>query len=138
MWSILKWNKICWIIREILIRWISFIRIKKLNSLFNLNNEKGSSYIRNSLRYLKNQILITQDSWWNQCRYLWWINIHSNFNSISRRFLSINQHNFKQRNINKLTYRYPRGESYLDLISRIEPILYEIERSKEPVVVIAH
>jgi len=38
----------------------------------------------------------------------------------------------------KLKYRYPRGESYLDLIQRIEPIIYEIERSKDPVIIIAH
>lgn len=45
---------------------------------------------------------------------------------------------FQERKVNKLTYRYPRGESYLDLISRIEPVIFEIERSREPVVVIAH
>ncbi|CAD8177796.1 unnamed protein product [Paramecium pentaurelia] len=45
---------------------------------------------------------------------------------------------FAERKVNKLTYRYPRGESYLDLISRIEPIIYEIERSREPVLVIGH
>jgi len=38
----------------------------------------------------------------------------------------------------KLNYRYPRGESYMDLISRIEPVLYEIERSVDPVIVIGH
>ena len=40
--------------------------------------------------------------------------------------------------MNKLCYRYPRGESYLDLISRIEPIIFEIERSRVTVIVIAH
>lgn len=40
--------------------------------------------------------------------------------------------------MNKLTYRYPRGESYLDLISRVEPVIFEIERSRIPVIVIAH
>mmetsp|Transcript_29799 Transcript_29799/g.27285 ORF Transcript_29799/g.27285 Transcript_29799/m.27285 type:complete len:120 (+) Transcript_29799:1055-1414(+) len=44
----------------------------------------------------------------------------------------------KERKSDKLRYRYPRGESYLDLINRVEPILFEIERSKEPVLVIAH
>jgi len=44
----------------------------------------------------------------------------------------------KERKSDKLNYRYPRGESYLDVIQRIEPIIFEIERSKEPVVVVAH
>ena len=42
----------------------------------------------------------------------------------------------KERTNDKLTYRYPRGESYLDLIHRIEPIIFEIERSKVPVIVV--
>jgi broad specificity phosphatase PhoE len=44
----------------------------------------------------------------------------------------------QERNANKLSYRYPRGESYLDLISRLEPIIFEMERSHEPIVIIAH
>jgi broad specificity phosphatase PhoE/predicted kinase len=38
----------------------------------------------------------------------------------------------------KLTYRYPRGESYLDVIRRLEPIIVELEREKRPVLVVAH
>ena len=38
----------------------------------------------------------------------------------------------------KKLIRYPRGESYLDLISRVEPIIFEIERSRSPVIVVAH
>jgi len=38
----------------------------------------------------------------------------------------------------KLRYRYPRGESYLDVIQRLEPVLIELERQRAPVVVIAH
>lgn len=44
----------------------------------------------------------------------------------------------KDRNEDKLKYRYPRGESYLDVIQRIEPIIFEIERTKSPVVVVGH
>lgn len=43
-----------------------------------------------------------------------------------------------ERDKDKLRYRYPRGESYLDIIQRIEPIIYEIERSKEPIVIVGH
>jgi broad specificity phosphatase PhoE len=38
----------------------------------------------------------------------------------------------------KLRYRYPRGESYEDVITRLDPILIEIERQREPVIVVAH
>lgn len=38
----------------------------------------------------------------------------------------------------KLRYRYPRGESYLDLVQRVKPVVMEIEREKRPALVIAH
>ena len=38
----------------------------------------------------------------------------------------------------KLRYRYPRGESYLDVITRLLPLQVEIERQRAPVVVVAH
>ena len=39
---------------------------------------------------------------------------------------------------NKLTYRYPRGESYVDVIRRLEPVILELERERRPVLVVAH
>lgn len=44
----------------------------------------------------------------------------------------------RARREDKLNYRYPRGESYLDLIARIEPVVIEIERSDEPLVIVGH
>lgn len=38
----------------------------------------------------------------------------------------------------KLTYRYPRGESYLDVIRRLEPVIVELERERRPVLVVSH
>jgi len=38
----------------------------------------------------------------------------------------------------KLTYRYPRGESYEDIIQRLEPVILEIERSKHPILIVSH
>jgi 6-phosphofructo-2-kinase / fructose-2,6-biphosphatase 2 len=32
------------------------------------------------------------------------------------------------RDMNKLTYRYPGGESYEDLVARLEPVIMELER----------
>ena len=34
--------------------------------------------------------------------------------------------------------RYPRGESYTDLIARLEPIAHEMERQREPLLIVAH
>eukprot|EP01060_Flectonema_neradi_P004663 TRINITY_DN13038_c1_g1_i1.p1 TRINITY_DN13038_c1_g1~~TRINITY_DN13038_c1_g1_i1.p1 ORF type:complete len:513 (+),score=76.48 TRINITY_DN13038_c1_g1_i1:44-1582(+) len=38
----------------------------------------------------------------------------------------------------KYTFRYPGGESYQDLVQRLEPVLMEMESSKRPVLVVAH
>eukprot|EP00439_Symbiodinium_sp_Y106_P041933 s3526_g5.t1 len=38
----------------------------------------------------------------------------------------------------KFEYRYPRGESYTDLISRLEPMAHEMERAQETLLVVAH
>jgi len=42
------------------------------------------------------------------------------------------------RKADKLRYRYPRGESYLDVINRLDPLINELERLTHPLVVIAH
>ena len=43
---------------------------------------------------------------------------------------------FEARKRDKLRYRYPRGESYLDVIQRLEPVIFELERATSPVVVV--
>jgi len=43
---------------------------------------------------------------------------------------------WKARMSDKLKYRFPMGESYIDLINRVEPIIFAIERSKEHVIVV--
>merc|ERR1712228_639253 len=45
---------------------------------------------------------------------------------------------FEKRKANKLTYRYPQGESYKDVIKRLEPVIFELERATKPILVIAH
>jgi broad specificity phosphatase PhoE/predicted kinase len=42
------------------------------------------------------------------------------------------------RQLDKFRYRYPRGESYQDVIQRLEPIIFELERQRAPVVLIGH
>ncbi|XP_062210921.1 6-phosphofructo-2-kinase/fructose-2,6-bisphosphatase-like [Phragmites australis] len=50
----------------------------------------------------------------------------------------IKPEDYESRRKDKLRYRYPRGESYLDVIQRLEPVIIELERQRAPVVVIAH
>jgi broad specificity phosphatase PhoE len=45
---------------------------------------------------------------------------------------------YDARKADKLTYRYPRGESYEDVIQRLDPVIIELERQRQPILVIAH
>jgi broad specificity phosphatase PhoE len=45
---------------------------------------------------------------------------------------------FGARAADKFRYRYPRGESYQDVIQRLEPVIFELEREQAPVLVIGH
>lgn len=44
---------------------------------------------------------------------------------------------FRARDENKFFYRYPRGESYEDLVARLEPVIMELERQGN-VLVVSH
>lgn len=45
---------------------------------------------------------------------------------------------YEARKRDKFTYRYPRGESYQDVILRLDPVIIALERTRKPVLVIAH
>jgi broad specificity phosphatase PhoE len=45
---------------------------------------------------------------------------------------------FQARSLDKLNYRYPRGESYADVIARLDPMIIELERHDHPVLIISH
>ncbi|KAI8473607.1 MAG: 6-phosphofructo-2-kinase-domain-containing protein [Monoraphidium minutum] len=45
---------------------------------------------------------------------------------------------YAARKADKLRYRYPRGESYLDMIQRLEPVMLEMEREGESLVIVSH
>mmetsp|Transcript_42295 Transcript_42295/g.67728 ORF Transcript_42295/g.67728 Transcript_42295/m.67728 type:complete len:496 (-) Transcript_42295:2268-3755(-) len=45
---------------------------------------------------------------------------------------------FNQRKEDKLGYRYPRGESYLDVIQRLDTMIHEVERQKDPILIVGH
>jgi broad specificity phosphatase PhoE/predicted kinase len=45
---------------------------------------------------------------------------------------------FEARKRDKFGYRYPRGESYQDVVQRVDRVIIELERYRTPVLVIAH
>ncbi|HVY44538.1 MAG TPA: histidine phosphatase family protein, partial [Minicystis sp.] len=45
---------------------------------------------------------------------------------------------YAARSADKFRYRYPRGESYQDVIQRLDPVIIELERQRVPVLVVAH
>eukprot|EP01042_Synura_sphagnicola_P006073 gene6073-7752_t len=64
-----------------------------------------------------------------------------NFHGMSRD--EIRKHHpeeFYLREANKLHYRYPGvgGESYLDVIERVRPIIIELERQRQSVLLVSH
>jgi broad specificity phosphatase PhoE len=40
--------------------------------------------------------------------------------------------------MDKIGYRYPRGESYFDLIARLDPLIHELESYSQPILVVSH
>jgi broad specificity phosphatase PhoE len=44
----------------------------------------------------------------------------------------------EERKKNKLYFRFEMGESYMDVIQRIEPVIFEMERIKSPIIVVGH
>lgn len=45
---------------------------------------------------------------------------------------------FAARKLGKLAYRYPQGESYIDVVNRLEPVILELERHRGPLVIVGH
>lgn len=45
---------------------------------------------------------------------------------------------FTARSQDKLRYRYPMGESYEDLVRRLEPVIIELERLRKPILIVGH
>lgn len=45
---------------------------------------------------------------------------------------------FAARQADKLRYRYPRGESYEDLVVRLDPLIAELERHQAPLLIVGH
>mmetsp|Transcript_21010 Transcript_21010/g.74709 ORF Transcript_21010/g.74709 Transcript_21010/m.74709 type:complete len:534 (-) Transcript_21010:38-1639(-) len=102
-------------------------------------------YIRHpvvSLRYADDDVEGRQQSW-VQMRPRAWANLDELFAGVcdGMTYAEIEQHypdEFQRRQKDKLGYRYPRGESYLDMIHRLDTIVHEMERHREPLLIVAH
>ena len=42
------------------------------------------------------------------------------------------------RSMDKIGYRYPRGESYFDVLARLDPLVHEMESYHEPLMIVCH
>lgn len=42
------------------------------------------------------------------------------------------------RKADKLGFKYPGGESYMDIIQRLEPVIIEMERQNKPLLIVSH
>ncbi|ETW05348.1 hypothetical protein, variant 1 [Aphanomyces invadans] len=61
------------------------------------------------------------------------------YNSLTKSEFQLNHPTeYQLRMENCLWYRYPLGESYMDVLSRLEPVIFELERCRTPVVIVAH
>lgn len=56
------------------------------------------------------------------------------YNQIAEQFPT----EYEERKDDKYGYRYPQGESYKDLIRRLDPIIIDIERTRLPLLIVAH
>lgn len=56
------------------------------------------------------------------------------FSAIEKKF----PNEIAKRMKNKFLHRWPRGESYKDVVARIDPVVLELERKKKPILIISH
>lgn len=59
---------------------------------------------------------------------------HMSYEQVAQAYPAVAQ----ARAADKLGYRYPEGESYLDLVQRLWPVVHQLERRSSHVVVVAH
>lgn len=45
---------------------------------------------------------------------------------------------YEERQSDKLGFKYPGGESYMDVIMRLEPVIIEMERMSSPLLIVSH
>jgi len=56
------------------------------------------------------------------------------YKEIEEKYPEISQ----SRKMDKMGYRYPKGESYYDVMNRLQQYIIELERLKTPIIVVSH
>lgn len=105
--------------------------------------KETAQFIKQTKIVVKDKIDPTQEVEWVQMRPRHWHHLDELFagscdgmtyEEIEKEF----PQEFERRSVDKLAYRYPRGESYLDVIARLEPMIIEMERHREPLLIVGH
>ena len=109
---------------------------EKLSSYVYDNIENYKVYCSTLIRTINTAKKITEDI--NICKCLDEINAgiceHKTFEEVEKEY----PEEFNKRKYNKLNYRYPSGESYIDLIDRLRTFVYDIENNSNIVIIVAH
>ncbi|KAG1711204.1 6-phosphofructo-2-kinase/fructose-2,6-bisphosphatase 3 [Nymphon striatum] len=115
-------------------------------------SERGWKYSKALSTYIREQDLPNLRVWTSQLKRT--IQTASKIKSLQERWKALNEidagiceeltyeeiqekypQQFAERDQNKFIYRYPRGESYEDLVTRLEPVIMELERQQNVLVV---
>ena len=120
-------------------------------------SEKGHEYGKRLATFCKNndmpgnllssELRRTRQTVFYSSKYFSTYNIHSELNEINAgiaehltydEFKEKYPEEFECRENDKLNFRYPDGESYIDLIQRTKPIMEEIIKNKTDTFIICH
>ncbi|ODN02886.1 6-phosphofructo-2-kinase/fructose-2,6-bisphosphatase [Orchesella cincta] len=99
---------------------------------------RGRHYAKALAHYIKEQDIPNLRVWTSWLKRT--IQTASGIDAPQERWKALNEIDavkFAARDQSKFSYRYPRGESYEDLVARLEPVIMELER-QENVLVIGH
>lgn len=109
---------------------------KKLGLYMNKTIKKYELYCSTLIRTINTSKELTTNI--NICKCLDEINAgiceHKTFEEVEK----IYPEEFIKRKNDKLNYRYPSGESYLDLIERLRTFVFDIENNNNIVIIVAH
>jgi len=109
---------------------------KKLGLYMNKTIKKYELYCSTLIRAINTSKELTTNI--NICKCLDEINAgiceHKTFEEVEK----IYPEEFIKRKNDKLNYRYPSGESYLDLIERLRTFVFDIENNNNIVIIVAH
>jgi len=109
---------------------------KKLGLYMNKTIKKYELYCSTLIRTINTSKELTTNI--HICKCLDEINAgiceHKTFEEVEK----IYSEEFIKRKYDKLNYRYPSGESYLDLIERLRTFVFDIENNNNIVIIVAH